>query len=91
MRLTPEEVKNIDTALEALKRSLKDELQRFAGQPNIERLDDRFLANIADSYFSAAGILCLLQDAHFLRDECGGPCHITCVTPGKVACGTGSL
>lgn len=91
MRLSDEEIKNIDAALEALKGSLKDELSRYLGQPGVDKLDDAFLKKVGDCYFSANGILCLLRDAHFLRDECGGPCHVTCVTPGKVACGMGSL
>lgn len=86
MKLTTEEIKNIDTALEALKRSLKTELKRAKGAPGYDKLDDAFLKKIADSYLSAAGILCLLQDAHMLADRCGGPCHVTCVNPNKVAC-----
>jgi len=86
MGLTPEESKKIDKALEALKKSLKDELRRAAGQPGYEKMDDAFIKNIADSYLSAAGIICLLQDVHFLAARCGGPCHVTCVNPAKVAC-----
>lgn len=86
MRLTPEESKKIDEALGALKRSLKDELKRAKGQIGYDKLDDAFIKNIADSYLSSAGIICLLQDVHFLKDICGGPCHVTCVNPAKVAC-----
>jgi len=86
MRLTKEETEAIDKALEALKRSLKDEVRARLAREDDERMDDAFLQKIADSYLSVGGILCLLKDAHFLRDECGGPCHITCVNPAKVAC-----
>jgi hypothetical protein len=86
MKLTPEEIKNIDNALEALKRSLKVELQRGEGQQGHNELDDAFLKKIADSYLSAGGILCLLQDMNMQGKRCGGPCYVTCVNPNKVAC-----
>ncbi len=83
MTLTPEEVKRIDDALDLLKKSLKDELKK-TGQPG--ELDDAFLKKIADSYLSAGGIMCLLQDANILGARCGAPCQVTCVNPNKVAC-----
>lgn len=86
MKLTDEEIKNIDNALGALKRSLKDEIQKAGRQLGDNKLNDAFLKKIADSYLSAGGILCLLQDANILGSRCGGPCHVTCVNPNKVAC-----
>jgi hypothetical protein len=97
--LTKEEIEKIDVALDALKRSFKDELMRSStGRLKGNKLDDDALLNkIADSYFSTAGIICLLQDAHFLDDreeasDCGGPCHITCASQAKAACwGSGTV
>ena len=85
MKLTPEEARNIDKALEALKVSLKDELQKAQRDPGV-KVDDAFLQKIADSYLSSGGILCLLQDINILGTRCGAPCQVTCVNPNKVAC-----
>ena len=92
MKLTTEEIQKIDDALEALKRSLKEELSALPEeQMDPEKLNDPFLKQISDSYLSAKGILCLLQDSGVVSARCGGPCYVTCVNPAKVACGTDTV
>lgn len=89
MRLTDSEAAEIDRALQALKRSLKDELegiQEFSGR---YKLDNAFLKRIADTYLSNKGLLALLTDAHCIVEEtgaptrCGGVCHCSCAMPGR--------
>jgi hypothetical protein len=84
MKLTKEETKRIDDALEALKRSLRDEMKTPAGKSPYETMDDVFLKKIADGYLSKEGILCMMNDLTVAGIVCN--CSQTCVTPNKVAC-----
>jgi len=84
MKLTEEETRNIDSALEALKRSLRDEMKTPSGKSPYETMNDVFLKKIADGYLSKDGILCMLNDLTVAGIVCN--CSQTCVTPNKVAC-----
>jgi hypothetical protein len=82
MKLKAEEIKKIDTALEALKLSLKAEA------PEIKRhskVDDAFLNTIAENYLSAEGILSLLSDVHFITYGNNCSCGCSCAQPSKGA------
>jgi hypothetical protein len=84
MGLTPDEIKNIDAALEGLKRSLKDE---FAAAPKTEgaSFDDAFLNQVAGKYLSATGVVRLLADARLQeggkRSSC--LCGCSCAQPSQ--------
>jgi hypothetical protein len=84
MKLTEEETKRINTALEALKRSLRDEMKTPAGNSPYETMPDVFLQKIANGYLSKDGILCMLHDLTVAGIVCN--CSQTCVNDNKIAC-----
>jgi hypothetical protein len=93
MGLSPEQAKKIDEALETLKASLIEELQNLPApqRPGLHT-DDAFLQKIVDTYFSCAGLADLLLDSGLLGTPPGENCvcGLSCATPGKSSCGTGS-
>lgn len=78
MKLTAEEIKKIDNALEALKRSLKDEIDNAPGLSERFVVEDAYLKQIADAYLSEKGIISLLVDSNFIgvrKDSCSCSCR----------------
>jgi hypothetical protein len=73
MRLTPDEIKKIDAALEPLKRSLKDEYPDVPKE-KAASFNNEFLDKAASKYLSATGIINLLADARLQDDQ-----NISCV------------
>ena len=77
MALTPDDAKNINTALNALGRSLKDEIAKLPEKGRPEQFDDAFLKKISECYMSDRGVLALLADSRLDRGTnclCGCSC-----------------
>ncbi len=106
MGLTAEEIKKIDEALMALRRSLKDELENIPANSRASvKMDDSFLKMIGETYLSgeSPGLIGLLLDSGLLAGEprCGNwagcspqrdcVCGSTCAQPGKGTCSGVSL
>jgi hypothetical protein len=84
MVLLSDEIKKIDSALDALSESMEDDLQGFSGL-ECANFDDPFLKSIVPHYFPANRAMMLSADSRRLN-KAGGTdcvCGCSCAKPEK--------